>query len=103
LSSTAEAWFAARRWAPFALQREVWAAMAGGESGLLQATTGSGKTYAVWMRALAAVHTVVVDEWHELIASKRGVGPVGGARQPGRGHAHAGRPGAAPAQSAPFG
>ncbi len=153
----AEAWFAARGWAPFAFQREVWAAMAGGESGLLHATTGSGKTYAVWMGALArarpapglqvlwltpmralaadttralalplpalapgwavgmrtgdtpsaerarqdrrypaalvttpeslslmltrenasttlgAVQTVVVDEWHELIASKRGV------------------------------
>jgi len=157
LSDAAETWFAARGWAPFAFQREVWAAMAQGDSGLLHATTGSGKTYAVWMgalaraqqglglqvlwltpmRALAAdttralqlplpelapawsvgmrtgdtpsgerakqdrrfpaalvttpeslslmltradaqaelrgVHTVIVDEWHELIASKRGV------------------------------
>ncbi|WP_028997410.1 ligase-associated DNA damage response DEXH box helicase [Azohydromonas australica] len=155
--ATAEAWFAAQGWTPFAFQREVWAAMAAGESGLLHATTGSGKTYAVWlgalarrsaaaglqvlwitpMRALASdtaqalarplpdvapgfglaqrtgdttaaerqrqerqrpqalvttpeslsllltradaeaelrhVHTVVVDEWHELIGSKRGV------------------------------
>jgi ATP-dependent Lhr-like helicase len=154
---TAETWFAARGWSPFPFQREVWAAMAEGSSGLLHATTGSGKTYAVWMgalarrsaapglqvlwitpmRALAAdttralglplpalaptwsvgmrtgdtpaaerarqdrrlptalvttpeslsllltregardelggVHTVIVDEWHELIASKRGV------------------------------
>jgi ATP-dependent Lhr-like helicase len=157
----AESWFAARGWTPFAFQREVWQAQAEGQSGLLHATTGSGKTYAVWlgalqrstrgpglqvlwitpMRALAAdthralqlplqeawsdalpgwsvgmrsgdtssaerarqdrrwpqalvttpeslslmlsresapaelagVHTVVVDEWHELIASKRGV------------------------------
>jgi ATP-dependent helicase Lhr and Lhr-like helicase len=152
-----QAWFGAQGWAPFAFQREVWAAMAAGESGLLHASTGSGKTYAVWlgalqraqaaaglqvlwltpMRALAAdttralqlplaalqpnwqvgqrtgdtasaerarqdrrlpqalvttpeslslmltrenastelgsVHTVIVDEWHELIASKRGV------------------------------
>ena len=157
MNAPAEAWFAARGWAPFAFQREVWAAMAAGRSGLLHATTGSGKTYAVWMgalqrqqpraglqvlwltpmRALAAdttralqlplpelapgwavgqrtgdtpsaerarqdrrfpaalvttpeslslmltreqaraelggVHTVVVDEWHELIGSKRGV------------------------------
>ena len=156
-SAGAEAWFAARGWQPFEFQRQVWAAMAAGDSGLLHATTGSGKTYAVWMgalaraqprpglqvlwltpmRALAAdttralqlplpdlapgwsvgqrtgdtpaaerarqdrrypaalvttpeslslmltrenaraelagVHTVVVDEWHELIASKRGV------------------------------
>ncbi|MBX3604287.1 MAG: ligase-associated DNA damage response DEXH box helicase [Piscinibacter sp.] len=48
-----EAWFEARGWAPFVFQREVWAAMAAGRSGLLHATTGSGKTYAVWMGALA--------------------------------------------------
>ncbi len=49
----AETWFAARGWTPFDFQREVWAAMAAGESGLLHATTGSGKTYAVWLGALA--------------------------------------------------
>lgn len=49
----AEAWFARRGWQPFAFQREVWAAMAAGRSGLLHATTGSGKTYAVWLGALA--------------------------------------------------
>jgi ATP-dependent Lhr-like helicase len=48
-----EAWFAARGWAPFEFQREVWAAMAEGTSGLLHATTGSGKTYAVALGALA--------------------------------------------------
>lgn len=160
----AEQWFQAQGWQPFDFQREVWTALAAGRSGLLHATTGAGKTYAVWlgallrgrskvmpagakpplqviwitpMRALAAdterallrplpeiapqwsvglrtgdtpsaerarqdrrwptalvttpeslslmlarehareelaqVHTVVVDEWHELIASKRGV------------------------------
>ena len=55
LSSVArlEAWFAARGWEPFDFQREVWAAMAAGRSGLLHATTGSGKTYAVWLGALA--------------------------------------------------
>jgi ATP-dependent Lhr-like helicase len=151
-------WFAARGWQPHAFQHDVWSAMAAGRSGLLHATTGSGKTYAVWMGALqraeptvrglqvlwitpmralasdttralqlplpdlapawtvgqrsgdtssaerarqdrklptalvttpesltllltreaareafAGVHTVVVDEWHELIGSKRGV------------------------------
>ncbi len=156
---SASAWFAARGWQPFPFQQAVWTAMQAGESGLLHATTGSGKTYAVWMgalerspnvsdqglrvlwitpmRALAAdtqraleapldamrpqwtvglrtgdtgaverarqnkgwpqalvttpeslslmltrenapselagVHTVIVDEWHELIANKRGV------------------------------
>ena len=49
----AEAWFSSRGWQPFDFQREVWAAMAAGQSGLLHATTGSGKTYAVWFGALA--------------------------------------------------
>jgi ATP-dependent helicase Lhr and Lhr-like helicase len=49
----AEDWFARRGWRPFEFQREVWQAMAAGESGLLHATTGSGKTYAVWFGALA--------------------------------------------------
>ncbi len=48
-----DSWFAARRWQPFEFQRAVWAAMAAGDSGLLHANTGSGKTYAVWFGALA--------------------------------------------------
>ena len=48
----AERWFADAAWSPFEFQREVWAAMVAGESGLLHATTGSGKTYAVWLGAL---------------------------------------------------
>lgn len=46
------AWFSAQGWVPFDFQREVWAAMRAGRSGLLHATTGSGKTYAVWIGAL---------------------------------------------------
>ena len=45
-------WFAARGWTPFAFQRAVWAHIAQGESGLLHATTGAGKTHAVWIGAL---------------------------------------------------
>jgi ATP-dependent helicase Lhr and Lhr-like helicase len=48
-----DTWFAARRWQPFGFQRDVWAAMAAGQSGLLHANTGSGKTYAVWFGAMA--------------------------------------------------
>jgi len=47
-------WFAARGWTPFRFQREVWRAIADGQSGLLHATTGAGKTYAVWLGALLA-------------------------------------------------
>ena len=46
-------WFKQRGWKPFTFQREVWAAMAAGRSGLLHASTGSGKTYAVGFGALA--------------------------------------------------
>jgi ATP-dependent Lhr-like helicase len=50
--SLAQRWFDANGWQPFDFQREVWAAMHAGRSGLLHATTGSGKTYAVWWGAL---------------------------------------------------
>ena len=50
--ASAQSWFSQRGWQPFAFQREVWDAMARGESGVLHATTGSGKTYAVWMGAI---------------------------------------------------
>lgn len=41
-------WFKAKRWKPFPFQEEVWAAFISGESGLVHAPTGLGKTYAVW-------------------------------------------------------
>ncbi|MCC8393042.1 ligase-associated DNA damage response DEXH box helicase [Paraburkholderia sp. MMS20-SJTR3] len=49
-----DAWFAARGWQPFEFQREVWRALGDGSSGLLHASTGAGKTWAVWFGALAA-------------------------------------------------
>lgn len=52
---SATVWLTARGWKPFAFQRQVWAAMARGQSGLLHATTGSGKTFAVWLGALQAL------------------------------------------------
>ena len=48
-----EAWFADRGWEPFDFQRQVWTSMADGESGLLHAPTGMGKTLAVWLGAMA--------------------------------------------------
>jgi ATP-dependent helicase Lhr and Lhr-like helicase len=45
-------WFATRGWAPFDFQREVWAAYLGGESGLVHAATGTGKTLAAWIGPL---------------------------------------------------
>lgn len=48
-----EAWFAEHGWEPFAFQREVWRAYLAGESGLVHAATGTGKTYAAWLGAVA--------------------------------------------------
>ncbi len=50
--SLAAGWFSSRAWQPFPFQQDVWQAIGHGESGLLHATTGSGKTYAVWLGAL---------------------------------------------------
>ena len=45
-------WFEKRGWQPFPFQREVWQAYANGESGLIHAATGTGKTYAAWFGPL---------------------------------------------------
>ena len=46
------AWFAAEGWSPFPFQQAVWDAYARGESGLIHAPTGMGKTYAAWLGPL---------------------------------------------------
>ncbi len=47
-----KAWFLQKGWQPFPFQQKVWQAVAQGQSGMLHATTGAGKTYAVWMAAI---------------------------------------------------
>ena len=44
----AENWFASRNWTPLDFQRDVWRAYLNGESGLVHAATGTGKTLAAW-------------------------------------------------------
>jgi ATP-dependent Lhr-like helicase len=41
-------WFDSHEWKAFDFQREVWTAYLGGESGLIHAATGTGKTLAAW-------------------------------------------------------
>ena len=53
LLPSADGWFAAHGWQPFEFQRDVWRHVAEGRSGLLHASTGSGKTYAVWFALLS--------------------------------------------------
>ena len=117
--SPAEQWFESHGWKPFGFQRDVWRAYLEGESGLVHAATGTGKTLAVWWGPLleylasqqpmargkrsrqsrqlpttlvttpeslslllarddasglfADLRMVVVDEWHELMGTKRGI------------------------------
>ena len=52
MAQAVDAWFAARSWKVFPFQRAVWKAAVSGQSGLLHANTGAGKTYAVWFAAL---------------------------------------------------
>lgn len=45
----ATAWFASRSWTPFPFQQETWRAYISGQSGLIHAPTGVGKSLAAWM------------------------------------------------------
>jgi ATP-dependent Lhr-like helicase len=47
-----KAWFLQQGWQPFPFQEQVWQTVAEGQSGMLHATTGAGKTYAIWMAAI---------------------------------------------------
>lgn len=54
-------WFKQHSWTPFPFQSQVWSAVASAQSGLLHATTGSGKTYAVWLAAVNKFSTPPKD------------------------------------------
>jgi len=48
LYDIAESWFQEQEWKPFKFQKDTWKAFLQGKNGLLNAPTGSGKTYALW-------------------------------------------------------
>ena len=49
LIKLAEDWFTHQAWKPFRFQKETWKAYLQKKNGLLNAPTGSGKTYALWI------------------------------------------------------
>ena len=63
------AWFAARGWAPRAHQLDVLAAVRAGESVLLTAPTGGGKTLAGFLPSLIALHEAPCPGLHTLYVS----------------------------------
>ena len=48
LYDIAKNWFQEQNWKPFKFQKDTWKAFLQGKNGLLNAPTGSGKTYALW-------------------------------------------------------
>lgn len=52
MNEFAKLWFTQNGWSPYDFQEKTWTAMARGKSGLLNAPTGSGKTYAIWFGIL---------------------------------------------------
>ncbi len=58
-------WFRQQHWKPFAFQQEVWEAYLNGYSGLLNAPTGSGKTYALWLACLLEFIQNHPEDYHE--------------------------------------
>lgn len=52
MSNLGNTWFFNQGWTPYKFQELTWRTMARGKSGLLNAPTGSGKTYAIWFGLL---------------------------------------------------
>lgn len=52
MNTFANAWFFNQKWEPHRFQQDTWQAIAKGKSGLLNAPTGYGKTFAVWFGVL---------------------------------------------------
>lgn len=57
-------WFSEKGWHSFPFQEQVWNAFSDGKNGLLNAPTGSGKTYALWWSVLqdAIDHPAIYSE-----------------------------------------
>jgi len=58
-TAVASRWFRTRQWSVFAFQRQTWQTMLQGKSGLVHASTGSGKTYAVWFGAMMRARKIL--------------------------------------------
>lgn len=57
-----DSWFKTQGWQPFQFQKDTWKAYLEGKSGLLNAPTGSGKTYALWIPILTELMDSLENE-----------------------------------------
>jgi len=55
-NNIAQQWFQQNNWQPYDFQLKTWKAIADGNSGLLNAPTGFGKTYAIWFGVLQSYY-----------------------------------------------
>lgn len=69
LFDIAKTWFSGKGWTPHTFQLKTWTAFLQGKNGLLNAPTGSGKTYALWM-------PVVLDYIKKILNIRPGMFPV---------------------------
>lgn len=69
LIQQAENWFSSKGWQSFEFQRKTWKAYLDGKSGLLNAPTGSGKTYALWVPCV--LEFLKNHEPHEVLPEVR--------------------------------
>lgn len=58
-------WFNSKGWTPFPFQVETWQAYLDGKSGLLNAPTGSGKTFALWIPAMLDYIRENKNDWRK--------------------------------------
>lgn len=65
MNTFAKAWFFNQKWEPHRFQQDTWEAIANGRSGLLNAPTGYGKTFAVWFG--------VIQRYYRKTRQKKGV------------------------------
>lgn len=64
-SNWAANWFQEKGWTPFDFQKACWKHYLKGQSGLLNAPTGSGKTMALWMPVLMEYVRAHPDSWQK--------------------------------------
>ena len=50
---TISSWMESKKRKPFSFQRKTWKSIVGGENGILHSPTGTGKTLAIWLGAIA--------------------------------------------------